>query len=60
MTIQGVRGQPAADVDRIRRILQATSTIMGKNEPIQQMDLNPIILYPKGASIVDAIILLGE
>ncbi len=44
----------------VERILQAASTIMMENEPIQQMDLNPIIVYPKGASIVDAGILLGE
>lgn len=58
--LQGVRGQPAADVEAIRGILQATSTIMMENQAIQQMDLNPIIVYPKGASIVDARILLGE
>ncbi len=58
--LQGVRGQPAADQEAIREILQATSNIMMENQAIQQMDLNPIIVYPKGASIVDARIILGE
>ena len=58
--LEGVRGQPAADKQVIIEILQGASNIMMENEAIQQMDLNPIIVYPKGASIVDARILLGQ
>jgi hypothetical protein len=32
---------------------------MVENEAIQQVDLNPVIVYPTGASIVDARIILG-
>ncbi len=58
--LQGVRGQPASDEDAIREILQATSKIMMENQAIQQMDLNPVMVYPKGASIVDTRIILGQ
>jgi acetate---CoA ligase (ADP-forming) subunit beta len=57
--LQGVRGQPAADEQAIMQILQATSRAMTEN-PIQQMDLNPVIVYATGASIVDARVILGD
>jgi len=58
--LQGVRGQPAADEEAIIQILQATSKAMMENQAIQQMDLNPVIVYATGASIVDARIILGD
>lgn len=58
--LQGFRGQPPADEGAIRQILYDTSTIMLENDPIQQIDLNPVIVYAKGASIVDTRIILGE
>jgi acetyl-CoA synthetase (ADP-forming) len=58
--LQGARGQPASDEEAIVRILQSTSKIMMENQAIQQMDLNPVIVYASGANIVDARIILGE
>ena len=58
--LQGARGQPASDEEAIVRILQSTSRIMIENPAIQQMDLNPLIVYAAGANIVDARIILSE
>jgi acetyl-CoA synthetase (ADP-forming) len=58
--LQGVRGQPAADEEAITQILQATSKVMVENQTIQQMDLNPVIVYATGASVADVRIILGE
>jgi len=58
--LQGARGQPAADEESIMQILQATSKAMMENSVIQQMDLNPVIVYATAASIADARIILGE
>jgi acyl-CoA synthetase (NDP forming) len=58
--LQGARGQPAADEEAIVSILQATSRVMMENNIVRQMDLNPVIVYATGASIVDARIGLGE
>lgn len=58
--LKGVRGQPPADEEAIMHMLQASSRIMLENETIQQMDLNPVMVYGTGASIVDARIILGE
>jgi len=57
--LDGARGQPPADKQAIVRTLQATSKLMVENETIQQVDLNPVIVYATGASIVDARIILG-
>jgi len=56
--LRGVRGQPAADEEAIIGILQATSRIMLDNSCVEQMDLNPTMVYGSGASVVDARIIL--
>jgi acetyl-CoA synthetase (ADP-forming) len=58
--LEGARGEPPADKQAIVQTLQATSKLMLENEAIQQFDLNPVIVYASGASIVDARIILGE
>ncbi len=58
--LKGIRGQPAADEEAIVRVLQGSSRIMQENESIQQMDLNPVLVYGNGASVVDARIIIGE
>ena len=57
--LRGIRGQPASDEEAITRILQAASRIMLENSQIQQLDFNPVIVYAKGATVVDARIILG-
>lgn len=58
--LKGVRGQLAADEEAIVKIIQAMSRIMLDNSCVEQMDLNPIIVYHSGASIVDARIILNK
>jgi acetyl-CoA synthetase (ADP-forming) len=57
--LKGIRGQPASDEETITQILQATARMMLENSQIQQVDLNPVIVYAKGAAVVDARIILG-
>lgn len=58
--LEGIRGQPAADEEAIVRILQGTSRIMLENSCVEQIDLNPIMVYGTGASIVDARMILSD
>jgi acetyl-CoA synthetase (ADP-forming) len=58
--LKGLRGQPAADEEAIVKIIQSTSRIMLDNSCVEQIDLNPIMVYVSGASIVDARIILTE
>jgi len=56
--LKGYRGQPPADEDAIVDILLRASDLMMENQEISQMDLNPVMIYDKGASIVDARMIL--
>jgi len=58
--LTGIRGQEPADEAAITNVILGVSRIMMENELIEQMDLNPIMVYPSGANIVDARMILGE
>lgn len=56
--LKGYRGQPPADVDAIVKILMSTSQLVMDHMEIKELDLNPIMVYEKGAKTVDARIIL--
>ena len=58
--LKGVRGRPPSDEGAIVQILGATSRVMLENSAIQQIDLNPVMAYEAGASVVDARIILSQ
>jgi acyl-CoA synthetase (NDP forming) len=58
--LTGYRGQPPADIDTIISILLNTSKLVMDHQEIKELDLNPIIVYEKGAKTVDARIILEQ
>jgi acetyl-CoA synthetase (ADP-forming) len=56
--LKGYRNQPPADIDAIVRILMNASRLVTEHEEIRELDLNPIIVYEKGAKTVDARMIL--
>ena len=56
--LSGARGTPALDKKALQRLLVLCSDIVESYPQIQEMDLNPVIVYEKGVSIVDARIIL--
>ena len=56
--LKGYRGQPPADIDTIVSILLKTSKLVMDHQEIKELDLNPIMVYEKGAKTVDARIIL--
>lgn len=56
--LKGYRGLPPADVNVIVEILLNASKMMMENQEIRELDLNPIMVYGKGAKTVDARIIL--
>jgi len=56
--LEGYRGQPPADVDTIAKILVNASRLVIDHPEVKEMDLNPIIVYERGAKTVDARIIL--
>jgi len=56
--LKGYRGMPPADIDVIVKILLSTSKLVMEHDEIKELDLNPIMVYRKGAKTVDARIIL--
>lgn len=56
--LQGVRGGHAADLKALADLLLTVSRMAEENPEIAEMDLNPIIVYEEGLSVVDARVLL--
>lgn len=56
--LKGYRNLPPADIDAIVRILVDASTLVTDHEEIKELDLNPVLVYKKGAKTVDARIIL--
>ena len=56
--LKGYRGSPPADINAIVEILLATSRLVMEHSEIRELDLNPIVVYEKGAKTVDARMIL--
>jgi acetyltransferase len=58
--LDGYRGMPPRDKKVLKRLLLRCSDIVEAYPEIQEMDLNPVIVYEKGLSVVDARIILKD
>jgi len=56
--LKGYRNLPPADVEAIVQILLNASRLVMEHQEIKELDLNPIMVYEKGAKTVDARIIL--
>jgi acetyl-CoA synthetase (ADP-forming) len=56
--LKGYRNSPPADTRAIAEILLNTSRLVMEHQEIKELDLNPVIVYKKGAKTVDARIIL--
>ena len=53
----GVRGSPPVDVEALAALAARVSQFAAENaDVIDEIDLNPVIVHPRGLSIVDALI----
>jgi acyl-CoA synthetase (NDP forming) len=60
--LKGLRGQPPLDVTSLAQSLVLLSALMTQCPQIQEVDLNPVRVFPQGHGILalDARIILGE
>jgi acetyl coenzyme A synthetase (ADP forming)-like protein len=58
--IRGYRGEPPKDEEALVRIIATVARQFAENPQIREFDLNPVILYERGASVVDARIIVGD
>jgi acyl-CoA synthetase (NDP forming) len=52
--LSGYRGRPVSDVAALEDALLRVSALVDDVPEIAEMDVNPIVVHPKGATIVDA------
>jgi len=52
--LTGIRGERPRDIDALKDILARLSQLVIDHPEIQEADLNPVIVYEKGVSIVDS------
>lgn len=58
--LTGVRGESPKDIGALKDILARLNEIALENPEIREIDLNPVIVHEKGASVVDSRVILGQ
>ncbi|RLB92503.1 MAG: acyl-CoA synthetase [Deltaproteobacteria bacterium] len=58
--LDGVRGQSGYDKKSLRKLISICSELIESYPDIEEMDLNPVILYEQGLDVVDARIILKK
>jgi acetyltransferase len=60
--LQGVRGQAPADIDALAELVSRVAELARAEGNIDQLDLNPLFVYPAGEGVVavDALIVAGR
>ncbi|ACL02727.1 acetyl coenzyme A synthetase (ADP forming), alpha domain protein [Desulfatibacillum aliphaticivorans] len=56
----GLRGKPPSDIDAIKDCLLRLSQLVTDHPEIVEMDINPLIVYPKGCKVADSRITLAK
>ncbi len=56
----GVRGRPPADREALIQALLSLSRLMVENPRIEEVDINPLLLFEEGAAAVDARVCLRD
>jgi acyl-CoA synthetase (NDP forming) len=56
--LDGFRGEPAMDVDAVAALVEALGEVVSATPAIREIDLNPVMVYPRGhgAIALDALI----
>jgi acyl-CoA synthetase (NDP forming) len=56
--LRGLRGAPPADIDALAELVVTLSAFAAEHPEVAEMDLNPILAYPKGFRVLDARVML--
>ncbi|HXX72452.1 MAG TPA: acetate--CoA ligase family protein, partial [Candidatus Acidoferrales bacterium] len=57
--LKGIRGRPPLDREALIKTLTSISKILTENPTITELDINPLIVFEKGAVAVDARVLVS-
>ncbi len=56
--LKGIRGQKPVDIDSLVAVIMKVSALVIENPDIRELDLNPVLAFGNGASIIDSRITL--
>lgn len=56
--LSGYRGMPGGDIETLARMIVQVSDLVHRHPEILELDINPVMAYPKGAAVVDARLVL--
>jgi acyl-CoA synthetase (NDP forming) len=56
--LRGARGQPPADIDALADALARIGALLREHPEITEIDINPLIVYPKGQGVLALDVLL--
>ena len=59
MFLKGFRGNPALDEEAVHLVINNVSKLLDDHPEIQEIDLNPVRVYAKGAAALDVRMILG-
>lgn len=57
--LEGMRGEPPADIGAVEEAIQRVSQLVGNHPQIIEMDINPFVVLEQGGVVVDARIRIG-
>jgi acyl-CoA synthetase (NDP forming) len=52
--LDGYRGAPPADVRALQDVIVRTAALAATHAEVAELDLNPVVVTPSGALVVDA------
>tara|TARA_B100000959_G_scaffold283840_1_gene353749 strand:- start:4784 stop:5476 length:693 start_codon:yes stop_codon:yes gene_type:complete len=57
--LEGIRGQPPSDKGALRSVILKVAEFAEQHPEVEEIDLNPVLVYPEGAVAVDARIVVS-
>ena len=58
--LQGYRQYAPCDLDSLEEVILGLSRFLEEHPEVRELDLNPVLCYPKGLVAVDARVVLEE
>ncbi|WP_424009231.1 acetate--CoA ligase family protein [Haloferax denitrificans] len=58
--LEGYRGSDPADIDALAGVVKRVGDLLVEREDIAEIDVNPVLVTPSGATALDALVVLEE
>ena len=60
--LHGYRGSPALDVEALAQVVSNLGLLVQQSPQIREIDLNPVVLHPRGEGVIalDALMLFDD